>query len=399
LKRDYSITKYHKHLPMKSSITLTLFLTLLFSCTDDLSLAPDAQKSNLNTQAISGVGPVATNGYVWTLMPRYNDGDITTCPTNDTFSVLENTCRIIEINGDIYGFSGGAYDEHYSDVERKLNNTTKQWESFDPAVRSAMKTVLGKSKYLFSYGDKMYTGLSNLQGYEKIVYSLNHKTGTIHQVSQFPGTARYGVISFVVGNKGYVMGGWANISESPYYNMSLELWEYNFDTNVWTNKGIMPGGPRGSASAFVMGSDVYFGLGCTALSAGYPVGPSRDWIKFDPSNPTAFTILQSFPGAKRRHAPGFMLNNKIYLGWGRTMENESNTDDFWEYNPSTNMWKEKTKCPTDAESLRPNHATFVQGNAGYVVIGCLTKLWRYSNTAAVPVPPIGTGPVVVPTNP
>lgn len=179
--------------------------------------------------------------------------------------------------------------------------------------------------------------------------------------------------------------------------MATELWEYNFDTNVWTNKGSMPGGPRAGGSAFVIGNDVYVGLGFTSLHNGYLYrGWSGDWIKFNPSNPTAVTTLQSFPGIKRTDAPGFVLNNKIYLGWGIPRDaGAENPDDFWEYNPSTNVWTEKAKCPTDTRTFHGNHAAFAQGNAGYVVIGCLTKLWRYSNTSAVPMPP---GPIIGPAN-
>jgi hypothetical protein len=381
---------------MKSSLVLTFVLTALFSCTDDLSLATDAQNRNLNTNATSSLTLFPTANYVWTLMPRYNDADGATC--GELVPQEHYPCKAIEIGGEIYGFAYTGYDV----VQRKLNKSTKQWESFMPTVSSAMKTVFKRTNYLFSYGDKMYTGLWNLSntelGYDGRVYSVNHISGTIHQLAQFPGIGTYKFISFVVGNRGYVMGG-----VTPSDEMSSQFWEYNFDTNEWTDKGTMPGGARAGGSAFVIGNDVYVGLGFTSVDGnGNGSSYSRNWIKFDPSNATAVTALQTFPGVRRTGAEGFVLNNKIYLGCGvgRFINGlPETTDDFWEYNPSTNVWKQKAKYPSNVEDRSTRRAAFMQGNAGYVIVGCLSRLWRYSNTTAVSVPPPGTGPVPMPTNP
>jgi hypothetical protein len=384
---------------MKISPVLSITLIIPFSCTEDLSLAPNAQNRTFNANSSTALAVSPAGDLVWTLMPMYNDADGATCQTDVNEPTQElSFCKAIEINGEIYGFGGGGYYE----VQRKLNKTTKQWETFSQTTSVSMKTALQRTNYLFSYGNKMYTGLwseAKIGWYPGIVYSVNHVTGILSEVAPFPGVGTIGFISFAVGNKGYVMGGYT----IDTYIMSEQFWEYNFDTNVWTNKGTIPGGVRAGASVFVIDGNVYVGMGYSSLDNDYNNDYHRvyrrDWIKFSPADPTSVTTLQSFPGTRRYNAYGFALNNKIYLtgGYGRTIGGaQESTDDFWEYNPATNVWKEKTKCPNNMQ-VKFNRAAFVQGNAGYLIIGCLTKLWRYSNTSAVPTPPV-TGSAPVSTN-
>jgi hypothetical protein len=356
---------------------------------------PDAENRNLSASAASNMTVTPAGDYVWTLMPEYNDADGLNCLGSFTSPVV-----VIDINGSIYGF----VDAPYSVKSRKLNNTTKQWETFSQTVSTSMETALNRTNYLFSHGDKMYSGLwqpGNV-GYgtwDGVVYTVNQNTGTLAEVAPFPGTGTIGYSSFSIGNKGYVMGGFTTSLQ-----MSQQFWEYDFDTNVWTDKGTMPGGARAEGSVFVVGNEVYFGLGITRFINGELNNPSysTEWIKFNPANPTDYTRLQSFPGARRRGAKGFVLNRKVYLGWGHGPTNiglNERPDDFWEFNPSKNVWIKKANVPGNIGQNASNRAAFVQGSAGYMVVGCLTSLWRYSNTSLVPVPPSGTGPVVVSTNP
>lgn len=382
-----------------SSLTSFFILIVLLSCTDDLSVTPDIQNRNLNVNAIPSLSPVPTSEYVWTLMPNYNDADGAECQTNVNTPTQElSTCRAIGINGEIYAFAGPSLQ-----TQRKFNKTTKQWETFSQTTATTMSRALLQGNYLFSYGNKMYTGLwneGNHGWYPGIVNSVNHITGAMTEVAPFPGIGTLDFISFAIGNKGYVMGGYT----IDTYVMSQQFWEYDFAANTWTDKGTIPGGVRAGGTAIVSGNEVYLGLGYSSLDGDYNNDQHRvyrrDWIKFDPSNATTVTTLLSFPGVRRRRAAGFVLNEKIYLGWGygRTIGgNPENTDDFWEYNPSTNVWREKAKCPGNIE-MKSNRASFVQGNAAYLIIGCYSRLWRYSNTSVVPVPS-GNGPVLTQVNP
>ena len=383
---------------MKPCILSIILVIFVISCTEDLSVTPDIQNRNLDSNALSEVSVSPTGQFVWTAIPNYNDADGAQCPEYNNITQEKSFCKVVTISDDIYVFAGSTYN-----VPRKLNKTTKQWETFSQAVGNAMRIALLRGKYLFSYGNKMYTGLWNEDDdgwYPGIVRSVNQVTGVTTEVAPFPGLNALDFASFAIGTKGYVMGGYTIDTEV----MSQEFWEYDFIANTWTNKGTIPGGVRAGASVFVVGNFVYLGLGYSSLDNDYNHDNHRvyrrDWIKFDPANPTAITTLQSFPGTRRRNAKGFVLNDKIYLGWGYgrivagTMED---VDDFWEYNPETNAWREKVKCPGNIEVVG-NRAPFVQGNAGYVVIGCFSRFWRYSATSAVPVPP-GDGPIVQPSNP
>src|SRR5688572_28723277 len=118
-----------------SSLISTIILIVLFSCTEDLSVTPDIQNRNLNANSINQLSPVPAGDYVWTLMPNYNDADGADCSTSvDTPPEELSSCRAININGEIYAFAGS-----YLQAQRRLNKTTKQWETFSQTTATAMK--------------------------------------------------------------------------------------------------------------------------------------------------------------------------------------------------------------------------------------------------------------------
>ncbi len=66
----------------------------------------------------------------------------------------------------------------------------------------------------------------------------------------------------------------------------------------------------------------------------------------------------------RRKAFSFTINNKVYVGTGQ--DGSSNYEDFWEYNPATNVWTQKANLPG---GVRYGAVGFAIGSKGYAGLG------------------------------
>jgi len=98
------------------------------------------------------------------------------------------------------------------------------------------------------------------------------------QRNGIPGSARWKATAFTLNGKGYVIGGAS--SYDAYYNRLKDMWQYDPVTNQWTRLEDFPGTARYSAVAFVVGNKAYFGTG---LGASTPDGLLKDFWEYDPS--------------------------------------------------------------------------------------------------------------------
>jgi hypothetical protein len=353
---------------MKNLVIFFLSCFLLLACSDVVDLSQhqhttvdnDALK-NANGINTLDIGPV--NPYVWTKLQ-------VPFMSNYPFNHDDGKNLIIQIGDDVYCLMGDLREVVY-----KLNNTTKRWEYFDDPYSIYMWWV-GGFDYLYSYQSKIYYGFQEEAGpdYDNGMGSLDPLTGEKDPIADFPGTAVDDPICFVVGNKGYVLGGQRN-------NVTInQFWEYDFASNTWTNKGNLPGGARAGAVAFVFNNKVYFGLGysTTTLNGQVIKRLKKDWLMLDPATGGFGVVRADFPGTLKNYPQGFTVNDKFYVSWKQSA-------DFWEYNPASNKWTQKDNLPVTPSNSN-NISVFSKGNAGYVVKGCLNQFWRYSNTSLVPAP-------------
>ena len=90
-------------------------------------------------------------------------------------------------------------------------------------------------------------------------YSLGavYSQGTWVQKANFGGTARFGSLSFSIGNKGYIGCG----SLSSISQLEQDFWEWDQLTDTWSQKANFGGGKRGWAVSFSIGSKGYAGTG------------------------------------------------------------------------------------------------------------------------------------------
>ena len=351
---------------MKSSIAKILSLTftcaMASACYEDNSfLKKNTQEALLQSDLTQGqIGPVPP--YVWTSLAA---PDLYPVDQQEHYA---NT--VVTLNDEVYSMFG--WGDH--EVIHKLNQSRMRWER----VTGMSRSFKPGGHLAFSRGSKLYfLSKYEVDGQENFFGCVNPFTGVRTTLSPFPGTVCREYTFFVIGSKGYVAGGLYGSSNT----YSDQLWEYDIVSDHWADKGRLPGGARSGGSAFVIGNYVYLGFG---IDSPYGSGTHyrKDWVKFSPGS-QFYVTLPDFPVtgrlSGRYEARGFVLKDKIYVGWGNSGDLSAN--DFWEYDPGDDEWTRKADCP--ATTGLSNVNAFSIGNAGYVVVGNLKRFSRYANTSLI----------------
>jgi hypothetical protein len=348
---------------MKQLVVLLLSVLIMTACRKTV-IDESSSISQAESVATNGI-PVPVPAYKWTKFTL-------TYPNEYPYNWLHAPNLVMKVNeNDVYLKFGSLLDH-----TTKLDNNTKRWLRHTTTNNGYMGfSVFSVGfQYLFSYNNKIYQGL--MQGgpefNEDAFGTLDPMTGVTDSKAPYPGTTTGDPVCFVVGDKGYIVSGFPR-----------QIWEYNFASDQWTNKGSFPLGNRKEAVAFVHNNKVYMGLGyVTNTINGIQVKAYiKDWVEYDPLTNTS-TAKANFPGAGRSHAKGFVVDNNIYMGIGRGVTGHFN--DFWRYNPSTNKWSQQDDWPSIPESSEDNIATFSQGNTGYLVKAGLNEFWQFSRSGIMP---------------
>ncbi|WKN44576.1 T9SS type A sorting domain-containing protein [Tunicatimonas pelagia] len=131
--------------------------------------------------------------------------------------------------------------------------------------------------------------------------------------------------------------------------------------NEWVESDMFPGSGRFGAISFVIDGKGYIGLG--SGESGLLV----DFWRYDPASGT-WEQVADFAGAGRRGAVAFVLDGKAYVGLGTsgTFPNTKREKDFWVYDPTLNTWSATTDFAGTARSYA---VAFVQDNQGFVLTG------------------------------
>lgn len=133
------------------------------------------------------------------------------------------------------------------------------------------------------------------------------------------GIGRRGACAFVIGQRGYVFGGFRSSSvgtnDVTFASLS-DCWAYNPSTGQWMEMAPCPGASRGDASAFVLDNKAFIGLGYNTNT-----GFLNDWWMFDPNDGPKGGWKKVNPqfSPSRADAFGFAIQGKGYVGGGRTV--------------------------------------------------------------------------------
>lgn len=214
----------------------------------------------------------------------------------------------------------------------------------------------------FVIGQKMYgVGGDNSTQPTNDVWELDMTTLNWTQKQNFPMSGRSAGVSFAVNGKGYVTLGWDNNSAV----LSTELWEYTPASDTWVQRANFPGLGRAYAIAFSVNGKAYVGTGM--IPNGWNSIEFDDIWEYDPLT-DSWTQKSNFPGGARSEAVATSANGKGYLACGasRNVLPNIHYNDFYEYNPATDTWTQKSNLPTNGRS---GASMFPLNNEIYIIGG------------------------------
>jgi N-acetylneuraminic acid mutarotase len=244
--------------------------------------------------------------------------------------------------------------------------------------RSEFEGVGRTEAVSFSIGTKIYVGggydgTTRLQDF----WSLDENSGTWLRIADFPGVARNSAVAFAVGTKGYVGTGY---DEND--NKLKDFWEYDPATNTWTQKADFAGTARYGALGFSLSGKGY-------ITTGYDGNYLKDLWQYDPVTNT-WAQKASLAGSKRSDATVFVYNNMAYVLAG--LNNGTYLNDFWVYDAGTDAWTEKRKISSVSDASfdddygdyirRSNASAFVMNDKAYLTCGSRSGIigstWEYN---------------------
>ncbi len=203
--------------------------------------------------------------------------------------------------------------------------------------------------------------------------------GTWIRKADFPLPQKDGAVSFTINNMVYVVTG----------SFTKDVWQYNPLSNIWTKKNDFPGVRRSNAFGFSIGNKGYLGTGETDSlptdnSCSYYL--PQDFWEYDASA-DSWVRKSNFAAGQRYSATAFSANGKGYVMGGDHVKGNAGicqsasitvTSDFWEYDPITNQWLQKTAFPG---GRRKSACSFVVNNMGYVGTGYIPFNLNVAGTA------------------
>jgi len=230
--------------------------------------------------------------------------------------------------------------------------------------------------FSFVIGNKLYVGAGRtVSNYEPVkdVWAYDLDAGTWEQLDDFAAGYRWSMVSFSINGKGYVGMG-AN-ADSKY----KDFWEYNPATDTWTQKNDFAGVANYGATSFVIDNKTYV---LTGLDADF--NKYKSFYEYDPAL-DSWTQKADFIGTGRSQGIGVAANGLGYIGFGTSLTTGTVYKDLFAYDPDTDSWEEKTGIEGNFEKW-PDAFASVQN--GQIIMGTgvqykeglglqTDRLWKY----------------------
>jgi N-acetylneuraminic acid mutarotase len=281
-------------------------------------------------------------------------------------------------------YVGLGYDEIADNFVRDFwewDQMTNIWtRKADPPV--SIRKVSLRTRYVcFSIGSKGYVETGGIYRADinfiespSEFWEYDPATDTWTQKGDIPVTpVRNGAVGFSIGTKGYIgLGIKVEGMYNSYYN---DLWEWDQETNLWTEKADFPGGLRTEAVGFSIGNKGYIGIGSVGITS------SREFWEWDQAT-NVWTQKAEFGGDARSAVVAFSIGDKGYIGTGMGDDPQRTAyRDIWEWDQATNVWTQKANF---GGSARASAVGFSIGSKGYIGIGAggtyLNDFWEYDPT-------------------
>ena len=193
-----------------------------------------------------------------------------------------------------------------------------------------------------------------------LMVRIKQKGKQWQQTANFPGVARYGATSFVIGNKFYVGSGIGH--KDNILQQLADFFEYDAVSNTWKQISDLPGKPRENAMGFALNGKGYLAFGvkidCPTVNVPCSFTYLKDFWEYDPST-NKWKEVGNFEdlGRNGNATSVFTINNKAYL-WG--------SQKLWEFSPIDYTLKLKTENATTGLVYS---STFSINGKGYVGTG------------------------------
>jgi hypothetical protein len=259
------------------------------------------------------------------------------------------------------GYIGTGYDgtsnlKDFWEYDPVTNNWTKKADFPGIARYSAVGFSIGNKGYIGTGSDGT-SDLKDFWEYDPVIDKWTKK-------ADFAGNARENAIGFSIENKGYIGTG-----RIISYGLLNDFWEYDPGTDSWTEKANFAGGARYAVSGFSIGSKGYVGTGTDFTGEGGGFTYRKDFWEYDPST-DVWTKKADFGGGVRELAVGFAIDNKGYMGTGL------GSNDFWQYDASTNQWTVKAAYAGGGRNMGVG---FAINEKGYIGTGQGETFWEYQD--------------------
>ena len=247
----------------------------------------------------------------------------------------------------------------------------------------------------FTIGDKGYL-CCGTRGANKAYFNdlweydmtSNYWTQRSSLPDEIDGTAggRYGGVGFAINGKGYITTGCTKDGSDRTFR--VDTWEYDPDTDTWTRMDDYPGLARTGALAFVLGNYGYVGTGYNDDSDTDNTY-RKDFYVFNPNaaEGSQWTVLDGFPGKKRRYGTAFVIDDEAYVCCG--MSNNELCTDFYKFDGTTWTRLRDIADTDDDEDYDDDYAisrygcvSFAIDGMGYVATGYRSGVtndyWKYN---------------------
>lgn len=228
-------------------------------------------------------------------------------------------------------------------------------------------------------GNKIYMGLgySGTTGYSStsnrwFEYDIQSDKWT--EKASFPGTSRANAVGFQINGKAYVGLG-SNYDRVANGDVYIDFYEYDPTTDKWTKKADFPAWGRDQPAYFTIGKKGYVGTG--NFDPFSPTTVLRDFYEYD-AEANKWKRLADFPSDERCRAMGFSIGDTGYIGGGENAA-LSKLNDMYTYSPETNTWRAIKSLPTPISRAR---GTSVVG-MGYIIGGLIGTTGSDSSTNKV----------------
>jgi N-acetylneuraminic acid mutarotase len=187
------------------------------------------------------------------------------------------------------------------------------------------------------------------------------------QKADYAGGKTSNAIAFVINNTGYVGTGWDDARKRK-----KDFWAYDPVSDQWTRKADFPGPGRIDAVGFGIGNKGYAGTGDAVTDSGRAY--LNDWWEYDPAT-DKWTQKTNYPSTANLYTAGFVIQNILYVGLGDSHSSCCNAD-WWAYDPATDQWTRKADFPNPGYNAQ--NCSFVIDNKGYILyMHDRAEFWQY----------------------